>query len=484
MAHTVLCFSRAYLSRLLPEVGKLDAEGRYLHIVQTDKEEAYVRSIGGTVVLNLEALVRQTLQNASPPKWQEPQDFRNVTGFSWSPLYADRYLPEFPPDLRRRIAGAIYAALCELFSQYKIDAFVSEPVALFTTHVAFYLCKTHGARPLLWANAYFPGYFYFSNKVDICDPVRANPPTPSEADVMDEVVCAYMNGVAEDRRGPAYHHSFISQKLSKLSYFKQRRGSEPLVLRPGLSSKTIQVARLARARFARLLFPRFSDFMTAGAINEHRFYLRALSTSRSVYDQMPQEYSAANVVYPLQYEPEASLLYFAPDFVSQPQFVETVLRALPDNNILWVKEHPNQFGALGEKKWLELRSRYENLRFVHGRESVRTLIRNSGLVVSISSSAGMDALAIGRRVVVAGQVFYRHMFGALPVSSAAEIAKALNNPENYGPVETIAQNIVELQAFAKKCYLGDPQPSHELFLPENLESIVKALKTEIGAPYR
>lgn len=481
MPHTILCFSRNYLSRLLPEIGQRDPDAQYLHIVQTDREAAHISSVGGTVVLNLQALIRDTLKQKHASIWQEPEDFRSLTSFSWSPIYADRYLPEYSPAVRRKIAGAIYFALSDVFDRFKINAFVSEPVALFTTHVAFYLSKKHGVRLLMWANTYFPGYLYFSNQIDISVPVRVGALTDAEIQAVNAVVASYVTGVTEDKRGPANHHSFISNKLSKLSYFKQRQGLEPLVVRPGLRSKAIQIARLGRAALSRAFFPRFSDFMTAGAVSEHRFYLRALNTSRSHYDSMPSAYSGSHVVYPLQYEPEATLLYFAPDFVSQSQFVETILRSLPDNHILWVKEHPNQFGALGEQNWREMRRRYENLRLIHGRESVRELIRKSALVVAISSSAGMDALAIGRRVIVAGQVFYRYMTGALPVTSAAEIAAALNDPANYGPVDNIDRNIAELEQFATKCYPGDPQPAHGLFLPENLDSIARAIRNEIGA---
>ena len=480
MSNTILCFSRSYLSRLLPELGRIDPKVQYLHIVQTDREASHIMSVGGTVVLNLQTLIRETLKQKSASIWREPEDFREVTAFSWSPIYADRYLPEYTPALRRKIAGSIFAALSKLFEQYKPTAFLSEPVALFTTHAALYLCKMHGAKPLLWANAYFPGYFYFASEVDISRPVRNGTPSVVECQAANAVISSYLTGVAEDKRGPAYHHSFISQKLSKFSYFKQRRGLEPLVLKPGLSSRLIQFVRLSRVSFAYVTFPYFSDFMTAGAVNEHRFYLRALGTSRFIYDKTPSEYSGSNVVYPLQYEPEASLLYFAPDFVSQSHFVETILRSLPDKHILWVKEHPNQFGALGEQKWRELKRRYENPRFIHGRESVRDLIRKSALVASISSSAGMDALAIGRRVIVAGQVFYRNLTGALPVCSAAGVSEALNNPANYGPVVNIDKNIEELERFASKCYRGDPQPSHELFLTENLDCIVLAIRNEMA----
>ncbi len=85
------------------------------------------------------------------------------------------------------------------------------------------------------------------------------------------------------------------------------------------------VAAGGAATAARLTFPRRGDYITAGSVAEHRFYLRCQMTPRSMYDEPPADFSVANVVYPLQYEPEASLLYFAPEIVSQVSYVETVL---------------------------------------------------------------------------------------------------------------------------------------------------------------
>jgi capsule polysaccharide export protein KpsC/LpsZ len=230
---------------------------------------------------------------------------------------------------------------------------------------------------------------------------------------------------------------------------------------------------------ARLRFPNGSDFMTAGAVNEHRFYLRCLFAPASIYDAPPQDYSIDNLVYPLQYEPEASLLYFAPHHVDQVSFVETVLRALPHGKVLWVKEHPNQFGALNEKTWRNLKKRYENLRFVHGRKNGRELIKNSAMVVTISSTMGLDGLLLGRTVLVGGDVFYSGFKGAVRTESYQDLAKELNEQDNYNYSDNFNQNIKELIEFGESVYAGDPQPSDKLFSEINLNLLCNALSSEL-----
>lgn len=481
MKKQLLCLSRSYLAHLLPKLGQRQVdEVDYHHIVQTDKEEALVRSLGGHVVLNIQAVVREALKDPDGPRWNEPEDMREVTGFSWSAIQSDRYLPNFPSELRMRIAGAIQHAVAGLFAERHYDGFLSEPVALFITHVIFYHCRKTDTRPLLWCNTYFSGYFYFADKSEISTPVRRTPMAEADTAGLRESVTAYAHGVVGDRAGPVYHHAFSGIKSSRLGYFKQRSGRSPLVLRPGMASRLIQLARLTRVLLARSRFPQGSDFMTAGAVAEHRFYLRCLFASASIYDTPPQAYSIDNVVYPLQYEPEASLLYFAPHHVNQVSFVETLLRALPHGKVLWIKEHPNQFGALNEEAWSSLKKRHDNLRFVHGRQNGRELIKKSALVVTISSTMGLDGLLIGRKVLVGGEVFYSRFTGAIRIESYLALARELNNSANYEGSDNFCANVEELVAFGRNAYVGDPQPSQNLFTDDNLSQLQQAIKAELS----
>ena len=194
---------------------------------------------------------------------------------------------------------------------------------------------------------------------------------------------------------------------------------------------------------------------------------------------MPEGSIENNVVYPLQYEPEASLLYFSPHIVNQISFVETVLKALPDRRILWVKEHPNQFGALDFNEWRQLKSRYHNLRFIHGRQNGRELIKRCSLAVTISSSMGMDALLLGRTLLVAGKVFYDKFSGAVLTRSYEDLARELNKPCNYHLQNNSDEITNELVEFGRHTYPGDPQPSHYLYEKQNLTLLVEAIQAEL-----
>lgn len=476
---TILCLSRSYLAKLLPTIGSLDDKFEYVHIVQTDAEERLVRSLGGIVVLNIQSTVRQAFKGDGGADWQEPADFRECTEFDWSAVYSDRYLVNLPGGVRSRVAGALQSAVGRLFQERQFVGFLSEPVALFITHLIFYHCRQRNVRTLLWCNTYFSDYFYFASRMEISQPVRSVPMDGEDLRALESAVGEFVDGIVEDRRGPVYHHAFVGARQGVFSYFKQRRGESALVLRPGWVSRGIQVIRLLRAVWHRLSFRWTGDFMIAGAVREHWFYLRCLFARKGTYDKPPTEFSEENVVYPLQYEPEASLLYFAPHIVSQISLVETILRSLPDSKVLWVKEHPNQFGALGAASWRALRRRHHNLRIVHGRENGRRLIKMSSLVVTISSSMGMDALLLGRRVLVLGRVFYSTFSGAVRVDAYQDLARELNRPASYVVQKNLLECKKDLVEFGRLSYKGDPQPSHYLYEKANLAHLIAAIRSEV-----
>ncbi len=479
MKPVVLCFSRSYLAHLLPELAKAGSTVEFLHVVQTEKERAIVEQKGGRVIAVLASILRQDLASANPPRWEEPQDFRTVTDFPWDPIQADRYIPLFKPAIQSIIAGSIFKAFEKLFADHEVKAVLGEPVAIFPTQVMQYLVKKKAGASLLWSPAFFPGGFHFSDRITISKPKKHHAVQPDLSATFMQTLHTYINGIATDKAGPSNHHKFAEKKVSAIDYFSQRKGNSSRVYVGGLSAIAIQFARFARAVAARLMFPKASDYMTAASVYEHLFYLNCLMKPRRAHDAPPTEYAAKNIFYSLQFEPEASLLYFAPQFRNQLKLVENIVQAMPHGATLWVKEHPNQFGALALAGWQALRRRHGNLKFVYGRENGRELIKRCGLGITITSTAGMDSLILGRKTLVLGDVFYRNLPGAIPVHGYADLATELNRPENYGIFNFKDQIAEALRPYCESCYPGNPGPSTKLYTPENLTAIYAAIESEI-----
>lgn len=481
MKPLVLCFSRSYLAHFLPELAKAGSAVEFVHVVQTERERKIVERKGGRVVAVLQTIIRSDLESTTSPKWSEPTDFRTVTGFPWDPLQADRYIPTFTPRLQLMIAGSIFSALQKLFEEYDFAAILGEPVALFPTHVMQYLIKKRSGASLLWSPAFFPGSFHFSDRITNSKPKKHLGVQAELSSGMWQTLQTFINGIAMDQAGPINHPKFAEKKIGTLDYFSLLEGKSARVYPPGLGPIVIQVARLARAVLGKAVFPSGSDHMTAASVSEHLFYLKCLVKSRRSHDLPPNSYSETNIFFPLQFEPEASLLYFAPHVQNQVMLVENIVKALPFGATLWVKEHPNQFGALATSEWQALRIRHANLRYVYGRANGRELIKCCGLGVAITSTAGMDSLILGRKTIVLGDVFYRHLPGAIPVNGYADLAVELNRVENYGVFDFKDQIAQALRPYCECCYTGNPGPSTKLYTVENVTAIYAAIANEIEA---
>jgi hypothetical protein len=475
-----LCYSRSYLSNFLPQLAKKMGSVSFEYIAQTERERVEIEKAGGRVVLVLDTEVRLRLKENTPKsRWQEPSDFRSVTKFPWSPILVDRYLVNFEPHLREKIAAVVFDAVEQIFSAGGYAAFLSEPVAIFPTQVMLYFCKKNNIKPLLWAGTFVPGYLNFSSELSISK--SSSRLEEKRIDVLEisSNIEKYIDGIKKDNAGPAYHPKFSGQKNRAADYFQQRRGARARVVEAGPLGVSIQIARLLRALLARLLFPRIGGYMVAGAVAEHWLYLKCLIASKKGYDGLPEGLNAENIFFPVQFEPEASLLYAAPNFRDQVYLVEKIIQSLPPGRVLWVKEHPNQYGMLKQAPWKQLKKKYENLRFIHGRESGRELIKKCVLGVSITSSAGMDALILGRKMLVCGDVYYRNFPGSCPIDGYADLAKELNNLKNYefsGDSNAIAK---ELASIGYDSYFGTISPSRILFEEENIKAVAFALNSQI-----
>jgi hypothetical protein len=476
---TILCFSRSYLANLLSELGKKDNDHEYLHIVQTKEELRLIEAKGEKVILCLEKVVKDGMKKVNKNiKFNEPDDFRKVTNFFWSPIMTDRYISYYDKEKREQIATLLFNAIEELFNKYKFDYFMSEPVALFSAQIMFYFSKKSGTQVRVWSPCYFPGYFYFSSNFTNSEGVCSRDKNVNTNNCTD-YIRTFASNVILDKSGPKYHYSFAEKDNSFLAYFKKRNGNAALTVDPNFKTKLIQSMRLGYALLSKFTYPLIGDFQLAASWREHLFYLRCLFFSKKYYDIIPDEFSENNVMFPLHFEPEAAISYMSPANDIQINLIESILKTLPSNKILWVKEHPNQFGALDMKQWKDLRKKYSNLRYIFGRESGRQLIKISALVISISSTAGMDALLLSKNVIVLADVFYKNFSGAYPCDNIPKISNLLNNKEIYVIDNGMGNLAVEdLCEYGQKSYKGESDPSKTLFSESNLNNLLSAIKLE------
>lgn len=471
----LISFSRSYLTFLMPEIEKRTPNIKWYHIVQNSCEEKYLHGKGCNVVLNLQNIIKINISNKSIKKWTEPSDFRTVTRFNWCPVLADRNLINFNENDRFVVCGILQEFIKRIFSTYKFNLFLSEPVVLFPTHLMYYFSQKNRVKSIFWSPSYLPNYFYFSNGCNTREPHPSKILDKKENLNLKKELNMFISGVKNDLSGPIYHPKFASLLDKKANYLKQRQGKASLVYTIGVKTVFIQFLRLLRAIYKKALFYFDGDYIAAGAISEHIFYLKCMLYDRKKYQHVSALIHKRYIVYPLQFEPEGSLTYFAPEIEDQHSLVETILRALPSGMLLCVKEHPNQCGALQMAEWQQLCKKYRSLRIINGRESGRLLVKNAYMVITISSTLGMDALILGKKVIVLGSVFYENFKNVIKINSIEKLATIINSKWALVGTKNNISVKQQLFSFVKKSWSGDPQPSVNLFSENNLNKLAVAI---------
>jgi len=99
------------------------------------------------------------------------------------------------------------------------------------------------------------------------------------------------------------------------------------------------------------------------------------------------------IFFPMQQEPERSLLLTAPCYTDQIHTIDFISKCIPENYLLIVKEHPTQGPGRGWRKLSDYKKFLHNPRvfFIHPSVSASEIIKQSNLVISVSGTASLEA---------------------------------------------------------------------------------------------
>lgn len=148
------------------------------------------------------------------------------------------------------------------------------------------------------------------------------------------------------------------------------------------------------------------------------------------------------VYFPFQVPNDASITVHAPKFYRQDLVVEAISKSLPDGYSLYVKEHPNEKGAI-PLSWIKSISSLSNVKLVPVDTNSTDLIVNSRAVVVITSETGWEGLLYLKPVIVLGRPFYSKLgvtFDVEKIEYLPEIVKnalRIKKIDKYGVYKVI-----------------------------------------------
>lgn len=139
----------------------------------------------------------------------------------------------------------------------------------------------------------------------------------------------------------------------------------------------------------------------------------------------------------LQYQPEATTSPNGNIFSNQMLCVEALLKNTPDNVMIYVKEHPNQFSSHVQGHTKRIKEFYYDLvmnprvKLISFDVDSFTLMENALAVSTVTGTVGWEATARKKPVIIFGCVWYERMKGVLKVVDDAAASQIYSFIQNY-----------------------------------------------------
>jgi capsule polysaccharide modification protein KpsS len=160
---------------------------------------------------------------------------------------------------------------------------------------------------------------------------------------------------------------------------------------------------------------------------------------------------------------------------NQVATIENILKCLTPQQVLVVKEHPVDAGALLRGKFQNLRREASGLYYlpaeVHGRE----ILARGARVVTLTSTVGWEAAALGHAVYVLGEIFYDVYPGVIRVEEWPKLRTLLRAPAR---VPQVAADALEdfVARMVEASVPGNPFPHAGLYSEANRAKVLAAIR--------
>ncbi len=148
-------------------------------------------------------------------------------------------------------------------------------------------------------------------------------------------------------------------------------------------------------------------------------FSRRLSAHGLVYGKMNENEDF--VFFPLHFEPERATMFLAPYFTDQIALVHNVAKALPITTKLYVKDHPAMINFRPRSYYDRLKE-MPNIVFIDPNVSSSKIIPKAKCVATITGTAGMEAILLGKPVITFGEIFYNKLSFVYHVTDLTKLA--------------------------------------------------------------
>ncbi len=418
---TIAFFHRLELTDLFAPVAQaLEGRAKIVHLAYDDHEVATLRRLGVTgPVVCFKSEIRALWETTPQPdavlleeidttiRLQTDEAF-NLNGA----IQSDRGFSLLGYEECLRLTAVYYRFWTGFLDEHGIDHVVHEPTSLIFNFLAAVLCRARGGS-------------YLYDIMVAGDVDRFCHLTMSGFDF----TCPELNAAlaridaGEDSIDQARCDAFLGAFRTNFSVFLSDTVTRSTAF-PRLIAASIR-NRLRRLRARRL--DRRLDNIDWWNLRQDTSgeALRNLVAYRLLIDFDEPKDDDVYYFYPIHTEPEAVVLYHGHGlYTNQVKLIENIAGQLPPGVLLYVKDHPHVVGYRSVDDYRRLKA-VPNIRLIRTAVSSKRLIQRSLGVVTITGTAGFEALLLGKQVYTFGKTFYSACSRVVAIHHVRDLRAAL-----------------------------------------------------------
>lgn len=403
MKKTILFFHRLELVDMFAPLGnELKEALNVIHLPYSDAEREHISALGiSSPEESFKTAIKRRLSEApapAPELLQQIDDdiirFSNGRFNLNSAIQSDRGFTVLDYQQAIQLSCAYYQFWDDLIRTRSIEYVMHEPTSLMMNFISAIVCKKYSAEYIYQIMSVGDG-----GELGYLTMTGDNLTAPE----LERLYANYATGhqTINIARCEAFLNKFRSDFSVYLGGSIKQKKSKSLYALKGLVHSLRRPFLLKRYD---KLIDNIEYWSARRNLNGDKF--RNISrTEREVhFDDF--EASDEYYYYPFHLEPEAVVFYHGDGlYANQVKLIQNIAAQLPPGKLLYVKDHPHEFGYRSADDYLALK-KVPNIRLIKQSVPGKLLINSAIGVFTINGTAGFEALLMGKQVYVFGKTFY------------------------------------------------------------------------------
>ena len=318
----------------------------------------------------------------------------------WKYIYTDRYLIYRDYDYCVHTAAGLFAFWEYVFTAYNVDFFYDEVIATLLTYAAYLVGKKTGT-------GYYSLMFMRACGMDLTHHYILNDPFEKMYDMPEDYASI---PVTDEQRAKA--EAFLSgfeEKHSKPAFMsfsgKKPKWKAKFFILPLFYLRQRFFNPFTRDKGSYIYYKAYEHTM-----DELVFFFRYLKARK--YFNQKADLNKKFVYFPLHMQPEATTIVCAQKYEKQLYFIDSLVKSLPADTMLYVKEHYSFLG-IRENSFYEQLKLYPNVVLIDPWEDSIKLIEKSQCVATLTGTAGQEAMLLRHPVFMSGDIIYKGAPGVM-----------------------------------------------------------------------